>query len=146
MSRSRGQCINQERLLLTIYETRIKLVAELNKQTSKIYSELSGTKATLRLKYQPSVSDKDYGSALLKALNARLATDRERGFTSVGPHREDFAVLLNRKNAAIAASRGETRTIILAFKLIELLLVEKQREQKPILLLDDVFSELVGIT
>lgn len=62
--------------------------------------------------------------------------------TLIGPHRDDFSVLLNNKNAAEFASRGQQRTIVLALKLIEISFLEKIRQERPILLLDDIFSEL----
>lgn len=65
-----------------------------------------------------------------------------RGFTSVGPHRDDIAISLNDHPAAEAGSRGEMRTIMLAFKLLEVELQEHHSGQKPLILLDDVFSEL----
>lgn len=83
-------------------------------------------------------------SALLHHLQSRLATDTERGFTSVGPHRDDFAFMLDGHPAANTASRGEGRTMVLMCKLLELGLLEEEHEDKPILLLDDVFSELDG--
>src|SRR5690606_14492144 len=61
-----------------------------------------------------------------------------------GPHRHDLQVILNGHPAAIAASRGETRTLLLALKILELKLLERVRDKKPLLLLDDVFSELDG--
>jgi DNA replication and repair protein RecF len=67
-----------------------------------------------------------------------------RGFTAHGPHRDDLKVLINNKMASETASRGETRTILLALKLIETQVVEEARQQKPLLLFDDVFSELDG--
>jgi DNA replication and repair protein RecF len=70
--------------------------------------------------------------------------DRERGFTTHGPHRDDFTLLLGGHNARTAASRGETRTLILILKILEVQLLEAAREHPPLLLLDDVFSELDG--
>ena len=67
-----------------------------------------------------------------------------RGFTSYGPHREDMTVLFDDHPAALVASRGETRTTVLALKILELQKLEDATGQQPILLLDDVFSELDG--
>src|SRR5690606_30442212 len=85
-----------------------------------------------------------YESALLKSLEASLPHDMKRGFTSFGPHRDDMLVTFNGRPADEVASRGETRTVLLALKLHELRMIENAREQKPIILLDDVFSELDG--
>ena len=67
-----------------------------------------------------------------------------RGFTAVGPHRDDLVLSFDGVPASETASRGETRTALLALKIFELSIIEKTRGQKPLLLLDDVFSELDG--
>ena len=64
------------------------------------------------------------------------------GFTSAGPHREDFTIFLHNQPAIKVASRGEMRTIMLAFKLLELELQTEVSQSRPLILLDDVFSEL----
>ena len=68
----------------------------------------------------------------------------QRGFTAVGPHRDDLVLRFDGVPASMAASRGETRTALLALKVFELGILEQSRGQKPLLLLDDVFSELDG--
>jgi len=77
-------------------------------------------------------------------LQASISLDIERGFTGTGPHREDFVIQLNGQPAGLSASRGETRSLLLALKIFEMRLIEDARGQRPILLLDDVFSELDG--
>jgi DNA replication and repair protein RecF len=77
-------------------------------------------------------------------LEISLETDRERGFTGSGPHREDFLTLYDEHSASETASRGESRTAVLALKIIELQILERSRGHAPLLLLDDVFSELDG--
>ncbi|MBC8069321.1 MAG: DNA replication and repair protein RecF, partial [Deltaproteobacteria bacterium] len=67
--------------------------------------------------------------------------DRQRGTTSVGPHRDDVRVQLERRPVAEFASQGQTRAIVLALKLAELELVDNSGT-RPLLLLDDVSSEL----
>lgn len=77
-------------------------------------------------------------------LEQNIQKDRLRGFTGNGPHRHDLQVVLNDHPASLSASRGETRTLLLALKILELKLLERARDKKPLLLLDDVFSELDG--
>jgi DNA replication and repair protein RecF len=96
------------------------------------------------LQYQSSCNQEQYSSDLLHKLEQSTQRDLERGFTTHGPHRDDFGILLKDKPVQEAASRGETRTLLLALKVLELRLLETKRQQKPILLLDDVFSELDG--
>jgi len=76
-----------------------------------------------------------------------LDQDLERASTSCGPHRDDFALLDQRvpaedKNLAFWGSRGQQRLAILALKLAQLAFIEEKKGQQPVLLLDDIFSEL----
>ena len=96
------------------------------------------------MKYQTDINIKSYESSLLKKLENSIEKDILRGFTAYGPHREDIAIIINSQPASVVASRGETRTLVLSLKLLELKLIQKVREQKPLILLDDVFSELDG--
>ena len=128
-----------------IYRRRSNLVASINEKTDDIYSKISDEQATLSLEYSSSLGvPDDYRSALLAELQSRSERDAERGFTSTGPHRDDLLVSLNGGNAHLVASRGETRTIVLVLKIIELQLLDENSTSRPLLLLDDVFSELDG--
>jgi DNA replication and repair protein RecF len=93
------------------------------------------------LNYVPSV-DGIYSERFLEVLSANLGRDMAAGFTTIGPHREDFKVKFNNNDINAIASRGEVRTMVLAMKLSELVYAESQTGIKPIFLLDDVFSEL----
>ncbi|HVX48140.1 MAG TPA: DNA replication and repair protein RecF [Candidatus Saccharimonadales bacterium] len=123
---------------------RAELTTELNKEMTGLYRELSGTKTKVSLEYQSSQPVDNYETALLKNLESSWELDLARGFTGQGPHRDDLLVLFNGRPASEVASRGEVRTAVLALKIIELKLIEKLRQQPPLLLLDDVFSELDG--
>lgn len=81
-------------------------------------------------------------AALLSLLNERRALDRARATTSVGPHRDDLIFTLARQPAASFASQGQTRGMVLAWKTALLSLLATQRAEPPVLLLDDVSSEL----
>jgi DNA replication and repair protein RecF len=96
------------------------------------------------INYQTKLPVETYETALLHKLEASLERDMQAGFTTSGPHREDFEIMINGRLADTIASRGETRTLVLGLKLLELSLLEKLRGQKPLILLDDVFSELDG--
>lgn len=123
---------------------RMQLVGELNKSIQKLYRELSHTKAKVTIAYSTNCAQDQYSSDMLHKLEAHTAADFERGFTTYGPHRDDIVITLNGHLIQEAASRGETRTMLLALKILEMQLIEQNRNQKPILLLDDVFSELDG--
>ncbi len=125
-----------------IVAERTRLIKDINDVAGDIYGYLSGQPAKVELVYNRSVTGKDYTSAMLKQLEQQAGRDQARGYTSVGPHREDVTFYLNKQPAAQTASRGELRSLVIMCKLIELQAVEDTRGVKPILLLDDVFSEL----
>lgn len=126
-----------------IMEKRLRVVETINQTLSEEYSRIAGKPQTLRMVYLPSIeSPVPDSTTIVQQLAKRLPVDSERGTTSVGPHRDDFGFVLNNQPAKQTASRGEVRTIVLALKQIELLLVEHHTKTTPIFLLDDVFSEL----
>ena len=127
-----------------IVKARTDLALLLQKDTPSLYIELSKTKTKLSLDYDAQWPTSNYSTNLLKKLSSSLDTDMLRGFTGSGPHREDLIIKFDGHDAQETASRGETRTAVLAMKIIELQIIEKARETTPILLLDDVFSELDG--
>ncbi len=128
-----------------IAQHRHTLVAGINNKIGDLYRNLAHSKAVdLQIMYTSGFDISQYSSSMLHTLEARQAVDIERGFTTVGPHREDISITLDNRYATEVASRGETRTVLLGLKIIELQLLEESRGSKPILLLDDVFSELDG--
>lgn len=125
-----------------IYRRRIELLDYLNRSIPLLYADIATDEVELRLEYWPSVAGDYYPSNYLDALAQRLTTDLAAGFTTIGPHREDFKIHFKNNDITAVASRGETRTVVLVMKLAELTYNEAQTGIKPILLLDDVFSEL----
>jgi DNA replication and repair protein RecF len=123
---------------------RKSLTDHINQSLSKTYSQIAKHKSTVDLIYDSQFPADNYASRLLHKLQASVGLDLERGFTGSGPHREDFSIMLNGQPASLSASRGETRSLLLALKIFELELIKEARGQKPIFLLDDVFSELDG--
>ncbi len=75
-------------------------------------------------------------------LLAHRSSDVQSGSTSIGPHRDDFILFLDDKELSESGSRGEQRSAVLVLKIAELKYVEEKTGEKPLLLLDDVFSEL----
>jgi DNA replication and repair protein RecF len=123
---------------------RLKLVEEINKLAAETYQGLSGTDAPVDIMYESTCTTEQYETSLLRSLEANLERDCLLGFTNAGPHRDDVRIALNGRPAADTASRGETRSLVLMLKIIELQLLKKARDAVPLLLLDDVFSELDG--
>ena len=92
----------------------------------------------LVVEYHPSVGAED----LAETLAEQRATEIKAGMTLVGPHRDDLGLTMDGKSAGTYSSRGQARTIALALRLAEAQYLREQRREGPILLLDDVLSEL----
>jgi len=118
-------------------EGRAALVAELAPIARAEHDRLTGGGPTLEVSYQPS-----WQGPLAEALVEHQSTDLRRGTTSVGPHRDDLLVRLDEQPARTHASQGEQRSAALALRLATFQLLAGDGGPEPILLLDDVFSEL----
>jgi len=127
-----------------IARARAELCESFAAELGTVYAAISQVDTAVTIAYQPKFGLDNYETNLLTKLESHRNEDHARGFTTYGPHREDFIVTFNNKPADEYASRGETRTALLALKIIELRLLEAVRGQTPLLLLDDVFSELDG--
>ncbi|HEX7260118.1 MAG TPA: DNA replication/repair protein RecF [Candidatus Saccharimonadia bacterium] len=125
-----------------IDERRRAVVGHINGLAVESYRIIAGSAEPLELTYHGTAAAADYAASFLKLLEAGLSRDIAAGFTTIGPHRDDFSA--NFKDAPIAsvASRGEIRTVVLALKMAELAYIQDHTGSKPLLLLDDVFSEL----
>lgn len=126
----------------TLVERRLEIIELLNARFSDVYSKIAGSTFELKIDYQSSVQILSYQANLMQVLTKSLPLDLHRGFTTHGPHRDDFGVQIDRSDAAVTASRGEVRSMLLALKIIELELLADRSDKPPTLLLDDVFSEL----
>ncbi len=127
-----------------IARARQELIQAIDSQLPQLYRKISQSKTKVSVRYESDIAIEHYETRLLKKLENDLRLDMERGFTAAGPHREDFTAVFDERPASQVASRGETRTAVLALKIIELGMIEAARDTAPLLLLDDVFSELDG--
>lgn len=127
-----------------IVRERQMILSELNSRLGALYSDVAGKQHDVSFVYQPLCAIEQYETDLLRQLEARLAIDKERGYTTRGPHRDDITIMLNNHPIGGTASRGETRTLLLALKIAEAEIIERERNMRPILLFDDVFGELDG--
>lgn len=125
-----------------IAKRRQALVDRFNERAPELYVSLAGQNNTIELGYVSRFNPDHYESQLLHKLESSTELDVLRGFTAYGPHRDDLQVAIDGHLMQESASRGETRTLVLALKILELQILEDARGQQPILLLDDVFSEL----
>ncbi len=128
-----------------IMTDRAAFVEELSAAARDLHSCMSGGKERLRVLYEPSVPFMDPDrlmETLMEQLTDRLERDIFRGFTSVGPHRDDLELQLDGRDVRVFGSQGQQRTVALSLKLSEIELIRRTRGERPVLLLDDVFSEL----
>ncbi len=124
-----------------IIERRIAFIEQINTLLSDIYGSISESNDIISAHYSHTYIG-DIKQRLLNELTNNDNRDSLLGFTSVGAHRHDIVFKFNGETAATTASRGETRSIAVALKLIEAQIIERVLDIKPVILLDDVFSEL----
>lgn len=121
-----------------IVERRKLFVDQLNEIIYEIHKKLSGGKEELIISYEPDVAIEEFE----KSLRYNQDRDIRMKQTSIGPHRDDFAFLNKDVDIRKYGSQGQQRTAALSLKLSEIELVKKIAKDTPILLLDDVLSEL----
>lgn len=121
-----------------IVERRQKFIEEINKIISNIHKKLTGNREDIKIVYEPSNGALSFEQALLKNKEKDLRIKS----TSVGPHRDDIAFLVGDIDIRKYGSQGQQRTAALSLKLSEIELVKKSIHDTPVLLLDDVLSEL----
>jgi DNA replication and repair protein RecF len=155
----------------TILCRRAAFVHEMGRETQRIYYEdLIGGRESVRLGYLPRSQaaarppngredpqvllaegewlqdNRANGAAVLerltRAVNEARQTDIARGSTSVGPHRDDWTLLINGRDLGLFGSRGQQRSAIMALKLAEINWMRAETEEMPLLLLDEVIAEL----
>ena len=121
-----------------VMESRKGFIAELNELAADVHLELTGGKESLSLAYTPSVTPENMEEKLFlgRDIDIRL------GSTQTGPHRDDMECLVEGIDVRRFGSQGQQRTAALALKLAEIELVRRKIHDTPILLLDDVLSEL----
>ena len=129
-----------------IYEYRFAFIEEINKNISDIYKKITGLDG-LTIKYENTLGldsyDKDkVKDTYLKKLKKHLNQEMMQGMTLVGPHRDDFTFYLNNVDMKVYSSQGQQRMAIIAFKISELNYYKKVIGSYPVLLLDDIFSEI----
>jgi DNA replication and repair protein RecF len=121
-----------------IIKKRIELIDFINQKIADFYKQISGNEENLKINYIPTINDENNIKDLL---DANLTREIKESSTLCGPHRDNFEVAIDDKDVNTFASRGEIRSIIFALKIIELEYL-KTKKCQPLLLLDDIFSEL----
>jgi DNA replication and repair protein RecF len=124
-----------------IINRRLHFIDKLNNDLSIVYKDISHSEDIIQITYSYHPHS-NLQQKLLSELHAQTPKDKIVGFTSVGPHRHDVLFYFNNSPALSVASRGEVRTVVLALKFLEVRFIESLTGLKPVILLDDVFSEL----
>lgn len=130
-----AKVIKERKAILDILKPEIK----------EQYQKMSTKKDVIDIEYKCQAEGKikqEIEEQLKKEIQNKKKEECERGITLVGPHRDDFKVFINNKEARAYASQGEERCIVLALKLSESVFFKKFIKTEPIILLDDVLSEL----
>lgn len=142
-----------------VISRRLWAVIELGREAAQVQTSLTGGAERLDLRYQDTVGERleahsgdggpdtslpadELAERYRRALRTARAEETARGVTVVGPHRDDLRFLLNGVDATIYGSRGQQRTVTLALKLAEVRVIQSETGDEPVLLLDDVVSEL----
>ncbi len=110
-----------------------KALKELSKQTEELSIDYVGARGT---------TTEELKAEILSALEYNLERDIELGYTTIGPHRDDIRFVLNGMDARSFASQGQQRSIVLALKIAEAEIFANEIGENPVMVLDDVFSEL----
>ena len=137
----------------TIIRTRVSYCESLNKKAAEIYKGMSGAREEFFAEYittvlsedehaDSSMSTADFAQKFYDALQSSRNYDFEHGSTSVGPHRDDLEVTLDKMPVRSFGSQGQQRSCILSLKLGEAKMLGEAMGEPPLILLDDVMSEL----
>lgn len=122
-----------------IYEYRKDFIERIILKINKIHKNITNEKETIKIIYNSNCYNKeDY----LNKLKNNRNIDLQKGYTSLGIHRDDFSIYINDKLVNVYGSQGQQRTVIISLKLSELEIIYDEIGEKPILLLDDFMSEL----
>lgn len=127
-----------------VISKRLRAVDKLNLLANFIQEKISAQSEALSIIYEPRGlnSQENIAANFLQLLHARRLKDIQSGSTGIGPHRDDLKFFINDRELKLFGSQGQLRTVALALKLSELQFLKFETGESPLLLLDDVMSEL----
>ncbi len=130
-----------------VIKERYEFIKTIGEDVKKINNRISGNKEELLLEYRPSVYIKESDLESIKvsygkAIHEGRLKDIKRGNTNFGPHRDELALSIKEKELRNFGSQGQQRSALLSLKLAETIFIKEETGTTPVLLLDDVFSEL----
>ena len=131
---------------IKIYEYRLNYIDKINQILPNIFKKITGIPG-LRIKYNSTIAVEAYNEEeIIKKMKNKfkrnLNFELMQGVTTIGPHRDDFSFLLNELDMKGFASEGQQRMAVIALKIAEIYIFKEELKEYPILLLDDIFSEL----
>lgn len=121
-----------------IYEKRADWTTQLQKLFQEYYAEISSGQEKVRIQYQSKLQESDFPELLQQARQKDRALQR----STVGPHRDNLLLYINDYQLKRYASQGQLKSVVLALRLAQYALLQKQSKTPPILLLDDIFDKL----
>jgi DNA replication and repair protein RecF len=121
-----------------IIEHRKKFIESMSLLAGEKHAAITGGKEKLEIIYKPNVAAEDFAEKLAK----NIRRDIQLGSSSIGVHKDDLLFLVNGSDGRVYGSQGQQRTAALSVKLAEIELIKKEKKLLPVLLLDDVMSEL----
>ncbi len=130
---------------LKVMEARKKMTRDMNSNLFQFYQDLTRSNHDLKVIYQPCVpltENSDNSSAFYNMLLKSFDRERRRGTTLAGPHRDEFVISVNENELRRYGSRGEHKSALVSLKAAESVLLKEKTGTLPILLLDDLYSEL----
>ncbi len=126
-----------------IVKRRVEMIKEFNRKLNEVYGESADSDNSARIIYGVSFDrGEEIVRSILEGLRKNFPSDRKRGYTTVGPHRDRVGFLLDGRDASRFASQGQSKNLVLALKSAEIKLFRERTGVNPILLLDDITSEL----
>ena len=134
----------ESKLSISEVDFRLDFIEKIKEPAKQVHANITSNKEVLDVKYQGIClkNVQEIKERLLKSYKSTLQKDFEFGYTTIGPHRDDIEITINNIDIRNFGSQGQQRLATLSLKVAELVLFEKQTGEKPILLLDDVLSEL----
>lgn len=131
-----------------IVRKRMEFVTSFQTIFTETYTQVAGIFEKPSMSYEPAIkfinnsNENSIENAFARALKERYADEIRKGFSLIGPHRDEFVFKINNLNVREYASQGQHKTVLIALKLSEFYYIKEQCRETPILLLDNIFSEL----
>lgn len=126
-----------------VIKERLKYIDKLNHYGKKVHKDITSNKENIEFKYQSTIKDlSKVKENFYEALKKNRKKDIEKGISTIGPHRDDFSIFINNVDIKSFGSQGQQRTAVLTIKFASLRIIKEITNEYPVLLLDDVLSEL----